>query len=99
MNSVSGFFSPGYSTRHHLANGSAAGPASLVDGPLLGCVKNSGRERKERGQLGWGLSFDPRPTNEIGKNLSIFQIFSKFQTNLNSNQIYNFDDFHLHNKI
>jgi hypothetical protein len=37
-------------------------------------------------QLGWRGSFNPRPMENM-KKAFIFQIFSKFETNLNSNQI------------
>jgi hypothetical protein len=53
MNSISGFLE--CSTRYHFANGStaelhngsAAGRAGLVDGPLLGCVGIRGRWEKD----------------------------------------------------
>jgi hypothetical protein len=59
-------------------------------GCYLGCTQ--GREPEP----GWaGLA----SIQVLAHGQFIFQIFSKFQTNLNLNQIYNFDDFHSHNKI
>jgi hypothetical protein len=60
--------------------------------PVLGRA----REKSGQARLGrWG-GFLPMANRKMKK--AFFQIFSKFQTNLNSNQIYNFDDFHSHNK-
>jgi hypothetical protein len=71
MNSVSGFF-PWCSTWYQLASESAAGPAGLVDGPLLGYTENKGGRAggRERCQLGRGLSFSPRTTKEVGKSFT-----------------------------
>jgi hypothetical protein len=96
------------SIRYHFPNRSTAGLdnrstarlAGLVDEPLLGCTEN-------RGRVGGGEDLAGRASNKIlahgqwkkMKRLSIFLIFYKFQTNLNSNQIYIFDDFYSHNKM
>jgi hypothetical protein len=57
-------------------------------------------ENQSQAGLAWLPSrFWPMANRKMRERLFIFQIFSKFQTNLNLNQIYNFDDFHSHNKI
>jgi hypothetical protein len=56
------------------------------------------RRGKESSQLGWG-EFWSMAIRKNEKGIFILQIFSKFRTNLNSNEIYNFDDFHSHNKL
>jgi hypothetical protein len=39
------------------------------------------------------------PMTDRRNEKGFFQIFSKFQTNLNLNQIFNFIDFYSHNKM
>jgi hypothetical protein len=56
------------------------------------------RERPRQARLGrWGGI--RRMANRKLEKLLKFQIFSKFRTNLNSNQIYDFGDSHSHNKL
>jgi hypothetical protein len=51
----------------------------------------------QAGPAGW-VEFGPWPIENWKKHFN-FQIFSKSRTNLNSNQFYNFDDFHSHRKL
>jgi hypothetical protein len=66
------------------------GRAELLLGPRTG----------ERKVASWaGGEFWSMAIRKNEKGIFILQIFSKFRTNLNSNEIYNFDDFHSHNKL
>jgi hypothetical protein len=56
-----------------------AGPWWVSVGPLIG--------ERTSARLGQGRSFGPRPIEEIKRLFIFLQIFSKFQTNLNSNKI------------
>jgi hypothetical protein len=85
----------GYAKRKRREPAGPQGRASLASAGLR--AKNREGE-KGLSRLGFYQGSGPWPV-ENEKRFSIFQIFSKFQTNLNSNQIYNFDDFHSHNKI
>jgi hypothetical protein len=65
-------------------------PMEMVTGPMAGLTV--------LGRCWTSIQVSTHGQLKNEKRLFIFQIFSKFQTNLNSNQIYNFDDFHSHNK-
>jgi hypothetical protein len=72
-----------------------AGPCVVE---LLWAATRAVHRGENQHQAGPVRKFQPTADRKM-RTAFIFQIFSKFQTNLNSNQIYNFDDFHSHTKI